>query len=166
MKLKKMALSLLTTASLLTFIVVPSTYAADPVIETSTETSTYAVSSVVVTTNYTEENTNPIVTPFFLLQNYSFGPLSSDDYTTKEWFNHYSYGDITIKLAQYPTNGSGTVSIMYTLRASEKDSIALAGNYSSATKTITFSGVQAGTYALQITNIGTTTASGYGSIND
>lgn len=163
MKLKKMALSLLTTASLLTFIVAPSTYAADPVVETSTS---YAVSSVVVTTNYTEENTNPIVAPFSLLQNYSFGPLSSDDYTTKEWFNHYSYGDITIKLAQYPTNGSGTVSIEYTLRASEKNSIPIAGNYSSATKTITFSNVQAGTYALQIKNIGTTTASGYGSIND
>ncbi|MFC7677709.1 hypothetical protein [Paenibacillus sp. GCM10028914] len=38
--------------------------------------------------------------------------------------------------------------------------------YSSATKTITFSGVQGGTYALKIKNIGVTTASGYGSIND
>ncbi|ANE45868.1 hypothetical protein SY83_05610 [Paenibacillus swuensis] len=162
MKLKKMALSLLASASLLTFIV-PSTYAAEPVVETST----YAVSSVVVTTNYTEENTNAIVTPFALLQNYSFGPLSSNDYTTKDWFNHYSYGDITVKLAQYPTtSGGGTVSIEYTLRASEKSSIPIAGNYSSATKTITFSGVQAGTYALEIKNIGVTTASGYGSIND
>ncbi|WP_176854865.1 hypothetical protein [Paenibacillus sp. OK060] len=52
------------------------------------------------------------------------------------------------------------------MRASEKNSIPIAGNYSSATKTITFSNVQAGTYALQIKNIGTTTASGYGSIND
>lgn len=163
MKLKKLALSLLTTAFLLTFIVVPSTYAADPVVETSTS---YAVSSVVVTTNYTEENTNAIVTPFALLQNYSFGPLSSNDYTTNDWFNHYSYGNITVKLAQYPTYGSGTVAIEYTLRASEKDSIPIAGNYSSATKTITFSGVQAGTYALEIKNIGVTTASGYGSIND
>lgn len=164
MKLKKLAVSLLTTASLLAFIVVPSTYAADPVVETSS--TSYAVSSVVVTTNSTEENTNAIVTPFALLQNYSFGPLSSNDYTTKDWFNHYSYGNITIKLAQYPSYGNGTVALEYFLLAAEENSIPIAGNYSSATKTITFSGVQGGTYALRITNIGVTTASGYGSIND
>ncbi|MFC7677823.1 hypothetical protein [Paenibacillus sp. GCM10028914] len=106
------------------------------------------------------------MTPFALLQNYSFGPLSSNDYTTKDWFNHYSYGNITIKLAQYPSYGSGTVALEYTLLAAEENSIPIAGNYSSATKTITFSGVQGGTYALKIKNIGVTTASGYGSIND
>ncbi|WP_379145253.1 hypothetical protein [Paenibacillus sp. sgz500992] len=156
-----MALSLLASASLLTFIV-PSTYAAEPVVETST----YAVSSVVVTTNYTEENMDPIVTPFSLLTNYSFGPLSVNDFTTTAWFNHYSYGNVTVQLAQYPTYGSGTASVEYTLRAAEKNSIPLAGNYSSATKTITFDNVQAGTYALEIKNIGVTNASVYGSIND
>lgn len=164
MKLKKLAVSLLTTASLLTFIVVPSTYAADPVVETSS--TSYAVSSVVVTTDSTEENTNASVSPFALLQNYSFGPLSSNDSTTFDWFNHYSYGDITIKLAQFPSYGNGTVALEYTLRAAEKGSIPVAGNYSSATKTITFYGVQGGSYALEIKNIGVATASGYGSIND
>ncbi|MDT3425293.1 hypothetical protein J2Z22_000809 [Paenibacillus forsythiae] len=148
-KSKKMVLSLLASASLLTLIV-PSTYAAEPV----AETSTYAVSSVVVTTNYTEEDMDPIVSPFSLLTNYSFGPLSVNDFTTTAWFNHYSYGNITVKLAQYPSYGSGTVSIEYILRASEKNSIPIAGNYSSATKTITFDNVQAGTYALEIKNIG------------
>ncbi|MBP2113992.1 hypothetical protein [Paenibacillus silagei] len=164
MKLKKLAVSLLTTASLLTFIVVPSTYAADPVVETSS--TSYAVSSVVVTTNSTEENTNAIVTPFALLQNYTFGPLSSTDYTTLDWFNHYSYGNITVKLAQYPSYGDGTVSIQYILRASEKNSVSIAGNYNSATRTLTWENVQAGTYALEIKNIGVINASGYGSIND
>lgn len=106
------------------------------------------------------------MTPFALLQNYNFGPLSSNDYTTLDWFNHYTYGNITVKLAQYPSYGGGTVSIEYTLRASEKNSIPIAGNYSSANKTITFDNVQAGTYALEIKNIGVTNASGYGSIND
>ena len=91
-------MSQLASASLLTFIV-PSTYAAEPVIETST----YAVSSVVVTTNYTEEKMDPIVTPFSILTDYSFGPLSVNDFTTTAWFNHYSYGNVTVHLTQYPT---------------------------------------------------------------
>jgi hypothetical protein len=52
------------------------------------------------------------------------------------------------------------------LRASEKNSVSIAGNYNSATKTITWDNLQAGTYALEIKNIGVTNASGYGSIND
>ncbi|OAB25565.1 hypothetical protein PMSD_27840 [Paenibacillus macquariensis subsp. defensor] len=161
MKFKKVVLSVLASASILS-LSVPSSYAAEPV----AETSVYDVGSVVVSTNYTEQSLEQIVTPFYLLTNYNFGALSVNDTASSESFNHYSYGNVTVKLAQYPTYGSGTATAMYTLKNSEKDDLPVTGNYSSATKTITFNGVQSGTYYLVIQNIGNTVISGYGSVND
>lgn len=161
MKFKKVVLSVLASASILS-LSVSSSYAAEPV----AETSVYDVGSVVVSTNYTEQSLKQIVTPFYLLANYNFGPLSVNNTTSSVSFNHYSYGDVTVKLAQYPTNGSGTATVKYILKNAEKDDINVSANYSSATKTITFYGVQGGTYYLVIENIGNTTVSGYGSVND
>lgn len=98
---------------------------------------------VVVTGSITEHNSSQTVAPFAAKGYFAYYNLLPNPNTiiTSDTFNHYSYGSVNLRVYQYPSTGTETASMMYTLRASESGSKILYGNYVNTTGTVTWTNV-------------------------
>lgn len=125
-------------------------------------------SGVVVSTNSTDQNPFSLfVTPFAAKATFSYTNLQPNSHTiiTSNSFDVYSPGPVTITIVQYPSNGSGTADIRYSLRTSEVADKEVYGNYKSTSNTVTWSYVNPGTYYIGVENIGNVAVSGNGYVN-
>ena len=112
-------------------------------------------------------NVDQLVVPFAAKVSFSYSKLlpysSSQSKITSDWFDLTSSGSVVLRVVQYPSSSGGaTANVRYVLRASEKGSYEVSGNYTGTNATVIWNQVPAGTYAIEVVNIGKDAVTGNG----
>lgn len=165
MKLRKAAFSSLAIALLMSLSCV-SVYADTTEVVPGAIVNPYQGEAIVIPGS-DSSNVDQLAVPFAAKVSFSYSKLmpysSSQSKITSDWFHLTSSGSVVLRVVQYPSSSGGdTANVRYVLRASEKGSYEVSGNYTGTSATVIWNQVPAGTYAIEVVNIGTDAVTGNG----